>query len=138
MFGAHPLLILLSGVAWLVMMVASVVMLPVILVRMPADYFVRDEPAPSSWRHRHPIVRWSVRVLKNLCGVLLVLAGVMMLVGPGQGVLTMLTGVLMMDFPGKRKFELWLVRQPRVLASINWMRQRLNQPPLQLPVTEQH
>ena len=75
MFGAHPMVMLLSGIAYGVIIVASVVMLPVILVRMPADYFVREESSPTLWRQRHPVKWWTLRVLKNLCGLLLLLAG---------------------------------------------------------------
>ena len=136
MIGAHPMLVLLSGIACGAIIVASVVMLPVILVRLPADYFVREEPSPASWRQRHPIMRWMLRVLKNLCGVLLFVAGVVMLVTPGQGILTILIGVGLIDLPGKRRLELWLVRRPLVLGTINWLRQKSRQPPVQLPLED--
>ena len=134
MFGAHPMVMLLSGIAYGVIIVASVVMLPVILVRMPADYFVREESSPTLWRQRHPVMWWTLRVLKNICGLLLLLAGAVMLVTPGQGILTILIGVGLIDLPGKRRFELWLVGRPRVLATINWLRQKHGQPPMQLPL----
>ena len=35
-------------------------------------------------------------------GVLLVLIGLLMLVGPGQGTLTILVGIIMMDYPRKK------------------------------------
>ena len=134
MFGAHPMVMLLSGIAYGVIIVASVVMLPVILVRMPSDYFVREESSPTLWRQRHPVMWWTLRVLKNICGLLLLLAGAVMLVTPGQGILTILIGVGLIDLPGKRRFELWLVGRPRVLATINWFRQKNGQPPMQLPL----
>ena len=134
MFGVGPMVMLLLGIAWGVIVVASVVMLPVILVRMPADYLVREASNPTRWRQGHPVTWWTLRVLKNICGVLLLLAGAVMLITPGQGILTILIGVGLIDLPGKRRFELWLVGRPRVLATINWWRQKSGQPPLQFPL----
>ena len=121
------------GVAAAAMFVVSLLAMPILLARIPADYFTRAEPSPMSWQRRHPVLRWTLHVLKNVCGVVLVLAGVVMLVTPGQGILTMLVGISLMDFPGKRRLELWLVRRPRVLTSVNWFRQRTHHPPLEVP-----
>lgn len=113
--------------------VVSLFSLPLLLSRIPADYFVRPTPPEASWRRRHPVLRWSLRVLKNLIGVLLLLAGIVMLVTPGQGILTILIGIVLLDLPGKRHLELWLIRRPKVLASVNWIRHKAHKPPLQLP-----
>jgi hypothetical protein len=68
-----------------------------------------------------------------LLGLVLVLAGVAMLVLPGQGVLTLLIGVVLLEFPGKQ----WLLRriagQPRVLGALNAVRERRGVPPLEPP-----
>jgi putative transmembrane protein PGPGW len=129
-----PKMELWLSVISLVMFVVSLLVMPMLVARIPVDYFVRSEPSPLSWQRRHPLVRWTLRVLKNLCGVMLLVPGVVMLFTPGQGILTVLVGMSLMDFPGKRKFELWLIRRPRVLATINWLRQKSRQPPVQLPL----
>jgi hypothetical protein len=67
---------------------------------------------------------------KNVLGVVFVLAGIAMLILPGQGVLTILAGIMLLDFPGKRTLECRVVSQPAVLKSINWMRQRAGHAPL--------
>ena len=121
------------GVAAAVMFVVSLLAVPFLLTRIPVDYFARSEPRPMLWQRHHPALRWTLHVLKNLCGILLLLAGIVMLFTPGQGVLTVLVGVALMDFPGKRRLELWLVRRPSVLTSINWIRQRTHHPPLVVP-----
>jgi hypothetical protein len=110
----------LAGVAWAV-------------TRIPADYFRGDEPPPL-WADRHPLVRWPLRVLKNLVGVLLVALGAVLSVPgiPGQGVLTMLVGVTLLDFPGKRRAEKWVLGRRGVLAGINKLRARAGRPPLVL------
>lgn len=104
-----------------------------IVVRLPADYFVGEQPR-DSWAKRHPLVRWPLVVGKNLFGGFLVLLGIIMsLPGvPGQGILTILIGAMLIDFPGKRACERWLLRRRGVLNGINKLRLRAGRPPLQL------
>ncbi len=58
-----------------------------------------------------------------------------MLVAPGPGVVTLLAAVMLLDFPGKRTLEQRFLALPAVLSTINKMRQRANQPPLEMPRT---
>lgn len=113
----------------------TLIAIPILVARMPADYFVEREPPADSWRSRHRAVRAVLRVLKDLLGALLVLAGIVLAVPlvPGQGILTILIGLSLVDFPGKRNLELKLIRQRTVRKAINWIRARAQQPPLELP-----
>ncbi|MCA9053000.1 MAG: hypothetical protein KDA75_04140, partial [Planctomycetaceae bacterium] len=99
------------------------------LARMPADYFVREQPL-----RRDDASHWAWwlagKVFKNSLGGLLFLAGVAMLVLPGQGLITMLIGMTLIDFPGKRALELAIIRRPRILRTINWLRARSGKPPV--------
>jgi len=102
-------------------------LLPVMVLRLPADYFAssRDEqPAPRT------AIGWLLRIAKNLAGALFVLAGIAMLLLPGQGVLTILIGLMLLEFPGKRRLERRIVGLPSVLKVLNKMRMRRNLPPL--------
>ena len=121
------------GAASIVMLVAGMVLVPLLITRMPADYFVRPVPPAGSWRQRHPVVRLLLHVGKNLLGVAFFLAGIAMLVLPGQGILTMLVGLAFLDVPGKRALELALVRPPPVKRAIDWLRAKAGAPPLELP-----
>jgi putative transmembrane protein PGPGW len=75
-------------------------------------------------------------VCKNLVGLAFVLAGVAMLVLPGQGILTIVIGLSLMNFPGKHVLERYIVQQPSILRAINWMRHRAGQPPLKVPQSD--
>lgn len=109
-------------------LVLMMLLLPPIVSRLPADYFVGKRG-----EHRRTGARsWIAFVLKNALGVLFVIAGIVMLVLPGQGVLTLLVGVLLVDFPGKRALELKLVRRPRVLKFLNRMREKRGKEALQV------
>lgn len=109
--------------------IASLIVIPFILIRLPANYF--DERHPRTWmRDHHPVLRLTGLIIKNLVGLLLFLAGIAMLFLPGQGILTMLIGISLMDFPGKRHLERKLIGQPTVLRTINKLREKFGRPPL--------
>jgi hypothetical protein len=113
----------------LVFFVGTLVAIPFILVRLPADYF--DIRVPRPWmEHHHPMLRVVGHVAKNVIGAVFLFAGFLMLFLPGQGVLTMLIGISMLDFPGKRKVEAKLIGQPTILNVINGMRGKFDKPPL--------
>ena len=105
----------------------SLMVLPWLLVRLPEDLLITDGPAPPP--------QWGSPGwwLRNLLGLALVSAGVLMLVLPGQGVLTLLAGLLVMDFPGKRRLMTRLIKRPGVLSTVNRLRRRLKAPPIQAP-----
>ena len=87
----------------------------------------------ASWRKQHPVTRYVLRGIKNVAGLIFLLAGIAMLVLPGQGLLTILIGVSLLDFPGKRRLELYLVQKRPVLRAINWIREKAQRPPLIVP-----
>jgi hypothetical protein len=113
----------------LVFFVGSLIAIPFILVRLPADFF--DVRVPRRWmENHHPVLRVVGHGVKNVVGAIFLFAGFLMLFLPGQGILTMLIGVTMLDFPGKRKLEARMIGQPTVLNAINGMREKFGKPPL--------
>lgn len=103
----------------------------IVIVKIPANYFSShyqsDFLPNASW-----ITRWGAVVGKNIAGLVLVIAGIVMLVGPGQGILTILIGLILMDIPGKRPLEARIIKRPTVLHAVNALRARYNKPPLQM------
>ncbi|MCA1555422.1 MAG: hypothetical protein LC747_01910 [Acidobacteria bacterium] len=125
---------LLWGVLiFLVTFTVSIAITVVVLIKLPDTYF-KASHGREFWVERHPVLRWSGLIGKNLLGAFLVLLGIVLsLPGvPGQGVLTILLGVMLLDFPGKRGLELKLVSRPKVLNTINRIRWRFDKPPLLL------
>ncbi len=113
----------------IVFFVGSLIAIPFILVRLPADFF--DIRVPRPWMEdHHPVLRVLGHLVKNLVGAIFLFAGFLMLFLPGQGILTMLIGISMLDFPGKRKVEAKLIGQPTVLNALNGMREKFGKPPL--------
>ncbi|MDA8125229.1 MAG: hypothetical protein M0009_08595 [Deltaproteobacteria bacterium] len=108
--------------------IATLVAVPWWLARIPPDYFTRPRRKTASTRH--PVIRTLGAIGRNLLAFVFILAGILMLVLPGQGILTILVGVMLMNFPGKRRLERWIVSRDVVLHSINWLRRREGKPPL--------
>lgn len=107
-----------------------------LIARLPSDYFVSEVRHESSLAHYPAVVRLGLPMLKNILGFVFVVAGIAMLVLPGQGILTLIAGILLMNFPGKFALERWLVRKRRVRDAIDWLRVRAGQPPLILDQDE--
>ena len=105
----------------------------VVACRLPVDYFRDDQSDAEDDRSTMP---QPSRIVRNLGGAAVLLLGVVFLLTPGQGFLMILLGVVMLDVPGKRRFELALARKEKVLASLNWIRQRNDVPPLLPPAAE--
>lgn len=125
----HEGLLLWLGVS-AAMFVGSLVIVPIAVARIPEDYFAHDRREPLDTRH--PLLRLTLRVLKNVLGFVLVVAGIAMLVLPGQGILTIVIGIALLDFPGKYRLERKLVSRPAVLRSLNWIRRKAGRPPLRV------
>ena len=119
--------------ASLASLVVAVLSFPLIVARIPPDYFSHPHRHRLSARARHPLVLLLLATIKNLLGALFLLAGLVMLFTPGQGLLTMLVGLMLMNYPGKYRLERWLVTRPKVLQALNWMRARTGYPPLAAP-----
>jgi hypothetical protein len=109
--------------------------MPIVIARLPEDYFVRQDG--DSGGGSPGLKRVLLKPLRNILGVLLVLAGVAMLFLPGQGVLCILFGLSLVDFPGKRKLLLRIVRLRGVERVVTAIRKRAGKPPLKLEADDE-
>lgn len=130
LIGQETLILILVGFS-LFTFVASLLLIPWLIIRVPAGYFHDKERPPTPWRNQHPLLRGIILVVKNLLGGVLVILGLLLLILPGQGLLTILAGIILLDFPGKFHFQRWLVQKRPVLRSVNWLRHRGGVRPLE-------
>jgi hypothetical protein len=130
--GSHEAILTWLTVASTVTFVACLIGVPFLIVRIPSDYFAHGRDSRKHWADQHLAAKGMLMIAKNLLGYILVVAGIFMLVLPGQGVLTILVGIMLLNFPGKYKLERWIVARQPVLRSINWIRRRAGKPPLVL------
>ncbi|MGD1916543.1 MAG: PGPGW domain-containing protein [Phycisphaerales bacterium] len=129
---SHQGLLWSVGIASAAVFVASLVAMPWLIALIPADYFAHEQRPPSRWAHLHPVLRFVVFVARNIVGTLLVLAGIAMLMLPGQGILTIVVGFLVLDMPGKYTLERWIVGKRMVHKPLNWIRAKRGRTALQI------
>jgi len=128
--GDWLILLALLSVGSLVVVLIAV---PMVVLRLPQDYFCHHHREPLYRISAHPAVGFVLAVLKNAAGAVLVVAGIIMLFTPGQGLLTVLLGAVLINFPGKYRVERWLARQNGILPAMNWLREKFGHPPLDAP-----
>ncbi len=128
--GSNEPLLWTLGVISVVTFCVSLLVIPLLVVRIPVDYFAEEKRHPTPWSGRHPLTRWILLVIKNLVGLVFVILGVAMLVLPGQGLLTILLGIIFLNFPGKYRLERCLIRIRPVHRAVDWLRRRAGEKPL--------
>jgi hypothetical protein len=128
----HETLLLWLAAVSLLVLIASILLIPWIVTKIPSDYFTHPKRQKYLWSDQPKIVRYLFIFLKNILGAMLVLGGITLLFLPGQGIVTMMIGLLIMDFPYKYKVETWIIKHPVVLKSINRLRKRAKQRPLEI------
>ena len=125
---SHVRLLSFLGAASFALLVATILLVPVLVGALPQDEFKDREAPRHAWRDLHPAIATSLRILRNAFGALCVVAGVALLVLPGQGLLTIFAGVLLLEFPGKRRLVLCVVSKRPIQRTLNWMRRRRRVP----------
>ncbi len=129
----HETLLTYLGITSLITLIFTPVLVLIAIVRIPADYFTYEREEILEFRERfNPAILAMTLAVKNVAGVVFIIAGIAMLVLPGQGIITILIGLTLVNFPGKRSLERRMIRQKKVLSSINWVRERSGKPPLRL------
>jgi hypothetical protein len=121
--------IVLLGALSLITFFGPLMLLPVLLIRIPEDYFVRDE----AYRFRRGVGGILFHLIKNSLGLIFLVMGFIMLFIPGQGLLTILAGLWLMDLPGKRALEIRMIRTQAIHKGIDYIRRKAGKPSLMLP-----
>ncbi|MHC4445668.1 MAG: PGPGW domain-containing protein [Planctomycetota bacterium] len=131
--GDHKVLLGWLATSSVVTFIGTLIVIPILVVRIPENYFMERHHHRLPWWDRHPVLRVACVILKNAAGWLFIAAGIAMLVLPGQGVMTIVVGLMLSDFPGKFRLERWLVSRRLLIRAMNWTRSRASRPPLQVP-----
>ena len=113
-------------------LVLSGVLVTLILVQLPSDHYSRTRIAPLATANGGLVsllASGAVLVIRNVLGWVFVVAGIAMLVLPGQGLLSIIAGLVLIDFPGKHRLERRLLASHVVRDAMNWLRRRAGRPP---------
>lgn len=124
-------LLWILGAFSVVSFIATLAIVPWIIIRLPKDYFAKPSRYSLISRKFPAAVRPVLQILKNCVGLLIVALGIIMLVIPGQGLLTILIGLILIDFPGKYRLQRNLIQRKPVARSVNWMRKKGGEAPLE-------
>lgn len=111
----------------------SLAAVPILVVRLPADYFLGPRPPLADRLRRATALGRVGLVLKNLFGVIVGLLGIAMLVLPGQGLLTLLLALVLLDLPQKHTLEARMLGRPGIRAALDAIRRRFGKPPFEVP-----
>ena len=125
-----------SSVLWwltalsLITFVCSLIVVRMLVVWIPTDYFDHHERHRLPWAKQHPLMRVLLLIGKNILGAAFVMLGILMLVLPGQGILTIVIGLFLLNFPRKYELERWLVTRRLIFRAINRIRVGAGHSPL--------
>lgn len=133
LFREHKAIISWIAISSSVLFVGTLITVPLLIINIPVDYFCREKRQHSKQLERHPLIIMLILVLRSILGLIFILAGIAMLVMPGQGLLTIFIGLSLMTFPGKFAFERWMATRPPIEKAINWIRKKAGHEPLHHP-----
>jgi len=132
-FHLHEVLFWWLGVLSVVMFLGTLAALGLIVIKLPPEYFLRRRDNRSIIPIQSRFVRICYQAFKNLLGIFFILAGLAMLVLPGQGLIALIVGFSLTNFPGRHRLVRAVVRRKSVLRSMNWLRKKFDRPPLRSP-----
>ncbi|MBN2533686.1 MAG: hypothetical protein JXB88_12390 [Spirochaetales bacterium] len=136
-FKEHIFILYLMGGISLFLFITTVVIVPLILIHLPPDFLINIK-RKKRVEKIHFTIHILLMIIKNLIGIILVAAGVLMLILPGQGIITIFIGLILVDFPGKRKLVFYILSNPIILNTINWIRKKNRKKDLMLFDTKKH
>jgi archaellum biogenesis protein FlaJ (TadC family) len=118
------------GITSLVLFALSLILMPLFILWLPADYFIR---------HLKPSVRkgskikWILSLTMNLFAAIILALGLVLLVLPGPGWFTILAGLALLDLPIKYKIEMKILSAPALRKAIDQHRKKHNREPIIYP-----
>ena len=109
----------------------SLIIIPLIIRSLSVHCFLDITSTPR----KKAYTAWKVilLLLRNIIGIFLLFAGIVMLFLPGQGILTILIGILLLSFPGKQKIVNYLIYKPSIQRSLDWVRKKSGTQPFIWP-----
>ncbi len=119
----------LLGVISLPTFLVSLIIIPWIIGKLPHNYFLHSKEKGRWSLRKHPILMVCIFLLRNIFGLLFLLAGFIMLFLPGQGILTMVVGISLMTFPGKQALLQKMIHHQSIQRSLNWVRKKTGKKP---------
>ncbi|HIC40632.1 MAG TPA: hypothetical protein EYO74_04430 [Piscirickettsiaceae bacterium] len=118
--------LVLAGIISAIVFIVSILITPFLLGMIHQNYFTNPNQHKLEIEHLGHVI---IVIIRTVIGFVLFIAGIIMLVTPGQGVISILLGLFLMEFPGKRKLELMFINHDPTFKTLNWLRAKVNKPP---------
>ena len=125
-FSNHPGILITLGISSVFIFILSIAGISWFVAQIPDDYFLSTKRQRTKWGQEKPILRLILILVRNIVGIFLIFAGLLMIVLPGQGFLTIVTGLLLINYPGKFKLEQKMGDKQTSLKALNWRRKKAN------------
>ena len=118
------------AIASIISFVGTLALIPVLVVRIPEDYFAKTKRHRwEPWAHQHPVIRWTLLIAKNIVGYIFITLGRKEILEVHMK--TIKTEKNMgIRFFGEFLIERWVVTRGPVLTTINRLRHRAGHAPL--------
>lgn len=114
------------AIASAILFVIGVIATPFLLGLIDEDYFIKQK----NYKFQINGFLHGLRIIvRTLIGLILLIAGLIMLFTPGQGLLSIVIGLSMMEFPGKHRLEWKLIQHEPTYKALNWLRNKAGKPP---------
>ncbi len=117
------------GLLSLATFIISLLLIPFLLSLASPNYFLIHTGQMDADKCNRALLCPFLRVLKNILGAFLLLAGFAMLFLPGQGILTILLSLTLLDIPGKQRLLAFSISKPSVRHGLNWIREKTGHAP---------
>lgn len=127
-----PVMLLVMGAVSVLGMALVVAATHLVVRQMPIDYF-RNRNAEIGHAGGSKAGRTAKEIGRNVAGVLLFIAGIVMMLTPGPGVLALLLGLILVDFPGRRRLLTRIAKGRKMREKLNGMRRRVHREPFDFP-----
>ena len=110
------------GIISIFLFIASLILTPQFIKKMPSDYFINSN---YHLIKINSVSQFLVFMLKNITGLALIVAGIIMLFTPGQGIIAIIIGLFLIQFKGKYKLEQKLISNDLTFKTLNWIRTKM-------------
>lgn len=132
-FKSHILISVVISILSFLTFLGTLFIIPVIVVFLPTDYFIKYGYRHNYLFKKHPVLRYIILIIKNIFGILFVFLGIILLFLPGQGILTIFVGILLIDFPKKKALIIYFIKKEKINKAINRLRVKFNKPEFIIP-----
>ena len=125
-FITYESIFILIGFISIIFFIINLLLIPFFISLIPVNYFINSQKDKLKIKNLFNSILF---IIKNIFGLILLLAGFIMLFTPGQGIFSMILGLFFVDFPNKHKLKKIVINHKPTFKALNYLRAKFNKPP---------